>query len=53
MKGKAGDVGVEMCINSGRWLLNIIMFANDKVLNAGNEWAVLDSVCKKKGRSSR
>ncbi len=45
MKAKVGDVGVEMCVNGGKWVLNIILFADDTVLIAESEF---DSVCKRR-----
>ncbi len=37
MKAKVGDVGVEMCVNGGKWVLNTILFADDTVLIAEYE----------------
>ncbi len=37
MKAKVGDFGVEMFVIGGKWLLNIILFADDAVLVAENE----------------
>ncbi len=31
MKAKVGDVGVEMCVNGGKWVLSAILFADDTV----------------------
>ncbi len=54
MKAKVDDVGVEMCVNNDKWVLNTIMFADDTVLIADNESDlqkivnVFDSVCKRR-----
>ncbi len=37
MKAKVGDVGVEICVNGGKWVLNTILFADDTVLTVKNE----------------
>ncbi len=37
MKGKVGEVGVRMYVEGRKWVLNLILFADDTVLNAENE----------------
>ncbi len=37
MEAKVGGVGVEMCVNNGKCVLNTILFADDTVLIAENE----------------
>ncbi len=37
MKAKVGEVGVEMCVNGAKWVLNTILFADDTVLIAKSE----------------
>ena len=37
MKARAGNVGVELCINRDKWLVNTILYADDTVLIAKSE----------------
>ncbi len=54
MKAKVGDVGVEMCVNDGKWMLNTILFADNTFLLAKYEndlqkvVNVFDTVCKRR-----
>ena len=54
MKAKVDGVGVEMCVNGDKWVLNTILFADDSVLIAENEKDlqklvnVFDRVCKRR-----
>ncbi len=34
IEAKVDDVGVEMCVNGGKWVLNTILFADDTVVTA-------------------
>ena len=54
MKAKVCDVGVKMCGNGSKWVLNTIMFGDNTDLNAASEndlqklVNVFESVCKKR-----
>ena len=54
MKARAGNVGVELCTNGDKWVVNTILFADDTVLIAKSEnelqklVGVFDNVCKKR-----
>ena len=37
MKGSVGEVGMKMCGNGGKWLVNTVVFADNTVLIGGNE----------------
>ena len=37
MKARAGNVGIELCTNGDKWLVNTILFADDTVLIAKSE----------------
>jgi len=37
VKARAGDVGIELCMDEAKWKLNTLLFADDTVLVAENE----------------
>ncbi len=45
MKGRAGEVGVKMFAEGRKWVLNLILFADDTVLIVENESNLQNLIC--------